>query len=69
MTMPNERTRALRWAGEFLQELQAVEGLDPQLKRQAVAILRHYPTKSEIEHWAICSEKDVVGMAWLEPEA
>ncbi len=46
MTMPDERYRALRWAESFLQDL-----LDPaktprvprDIRRQARAVLRHYP--------------------------
>lgn len=43
MTMPEERTRALRWAGEFLREVRKTEGVPEELKRQAWVILRHTP--------------------------
>jgi hypothetical protein len=51
MTTPDERTRALRWAGEFLFELQgsgAAAALPDHLKRQIPVILRHYPRAFEI---------------------
>lgn len=44
MTMPFERTRALRWAGEFLDEIQKSADCRPELRRQAEFILRHYPS-------------------------
>lgn len=50
MTMPNERTRALIMAGDFLRELLPLSGASDELKRQARVILRHYPTENEIDH-------------------
>jgi hypothetical protein len=55
MTMPNERTRSLIWAGEFLRELLDSDinpGLSERTKSQAIAVLRHYPSLSEIESLA-----------------
>jgi hypothetical protein len=55
MTMPNERTRALIWAGEFIQDLLNFEiypDLPERIKGQAAVILRHYPSLSEIESLA-----------------
>ena len=57
MTMPHERLRALQWAGELLRELvydrskhQALWGgeVPPELRRQALVILRHYPADHEL---------------------
>lgn len=70
MTMPSERTRALRWAGEFLRELQASDKFDPDLKRQIQVILRHYPSTAEIHGEAAYPSgggPDWVS-AWLAPE-
>ena len=67
MTMPQERTRALRWAGEFLREIQSNPDADPKLKRQALFILRHFPEPHEIELWARYCGRDQV-THWLEPE-
>ena len=47
MTMPHERTRALRWAGEFLQKLSDVQ-LPDDLKRELRYVLRHYPSAADI---------------------
>jgi hypothetical protein len=55
MTLPDERYRALRWAESFLQDLQ-----DPQktprvprdIRRQARAVLRHYPGSYYIDELA-----------------
>lgn len=49
MTMPDERARALRWAGEFLREVQVCEQIPKDLREQASRILRHYPSGREIQ--------------------
>ncbi|MBH2018489.1 MAG: hypothetical protein I8H91_02770 [Burkholderiales bacterium] len=69
MTMPNERTRALRWAGEFLREAKRHEGLPEELRKQIPFILRHYPSALDIEHQARHGD-DVSGIGgrWLGPE-
>ena len=41
MTMPSERARALRWAGEFLRDVLASREVPAALREQARAILRH----------------------------
>lgn len=51
MTMPSERTRALRWAGEFLDELVGVD-MPEHIKRQTPYILRHYACASSIANEA-----------------
>lgn len=48
MTMPNERTRALLWAGSFLVEIARDKDLPLKLRRQAVVIARHFPTIEEV---------------------
>jgi len=50
--MPDERARALRWAGEFLREVQACEQIPKDLREQARRILRHYPSGREIQREA-----------------
>ena len=55
MTCPDERTRALIYARDFLLEL-----LDPRktprvpraIRREAINRLRHYPSKWEVEQIA-----------------
>ena len=68
MTMAFERTRALRWAGKFLDEIQKSADVSPDLQRQATVILRHYPSAVEIAMEAkICSKSDRM-WRWLGPE-
>jgi hypothetical protein len=68
MTMPHERTRALRWAGEFLQEVLSLGELSEARRREVIAILRHYPTSREIEHRARCGDNSTIGPPWLGQE-
>ena len=67
MTMPNERTRALRWAGEFLAEVRRSEVCPEEFRRQAHAILRHYPDALDIAHQAKYGQT-IDETAWLLPE-
>lgn len=48
MTMPDERTRALVWAGAFLVELARNKTLPYEVRRTAVFVARHYPTLADI---------------------
>ena len=68
MTMPHERTRALRWAGEFLREVMQSPDCPPALKHQAYVILRHYPEPHSIAHEARYSGLARQGVPWLGPE-
>ena len=52
MTMPDERTRALLWAGSFLVELAQNESLPLNVRRQAVVIARHFPTYEDVSSMA-----------------
>jgi len=67
--MPNERARALRWAGEFIRELAAYGEISEARKREAQVILRHYPSTAEIDAQTRSGdrEKKLVG-PWLSPE-
>ena len=49
MTIPEERTRALKWAGEFLVEVLRTPECPQELREQARMILRHYPDAASIE--------------------
>lgn len=53
MTMPNERTRALVWAGGFLIELARDHSLPLDVRRRAVVIARHFPTIEDISTMAL----------------
>ncbi len=52
MTMPDERTRALRRAGEFLLKVQSGEEFSAEIKREVKFILQHYPRDFEIKDQA-----------------
>ena len=74
MTLPVERARALRWAGELLREIECNPKLDAELRRHATVVLRHYPREFEILgqaqiqlHFARVNQ--LVSGPWLEPEA
>ena len=64
MTMPNERARALIWAGEFLREVRCCDSVPENLKTRAHRILRHYPETYEIQQAATMSERGLPS-AWL----
>lgn len=49
MTMPNERTRAVLWAGGFLIELARDTTLPLRIRQQAVVIARHFLTVEDVE--------------------
>ncbi|MGA7436764.1 MAG: BPSL0761 family protein [Luteibacter sp.] len=48
MTTPNERARALVWAGGFLIELAQDKRLPVDVRKSAVAIARHFPTTRDV---------------------
>ena len=48
MTTPDERTRALRQAGELLQELQARQDLPQDIRIRLKGVLRHYPQEWQL---------------------
>ena len=66
MTTPAERTRSLRYAGEFLREVESRTDVELELRRQAKVILRHYPSEAEIRIRARIGVD--LGMPWLAPE-
>lgn len=52
MTMPRERARSLYDAGELLQEILLSEPgreADASLRLQIQSVLRHYPSKNELD--------------------
>ena len=55
MTTPDERTRALRQAGELLQELQKRQDLPQDIRARLKGVLRHYPEEWQLrlmaEEW------------------
>jgi hypothetical protein len=45
MTMPDERTRAMVWAGGFLIQIARDRSLPLVSPREAVVIAQHFPTR------------------------
>ena len=53
MTLPDERYRAVMWAGKFLQSIaDKRSGLSEEMKVEARNILRHYPSEWDLEEAA-----------------
>lgn len=68
MTTPDERTRAILWAGGFLLEVAHDKSLPVRLRRKAVAIARHYPLMSEIAGWHRQMNTTMFGSPLVPPE-
>jgi hypothetical protein len=49
MTMPIERTRNLVQAGAFLRELSANKSVPRRVRDEALRLLRHFPSVSDVE--------------------
>lgn len=69
MTLPLERARALRLAGELLRRMQACEEVPQALRADAARVLRHYPDGVELRLWAHSEWQRGGPMIWLAPEA
>lgn len=68
MTMPEERTRALLWAGGFLIELARDERLPLDIRQRAVVIARHFPTIGDVAHMAMFRHPAGLGVGLTTPE-
>jgi hypothetical protein len=54
MSLPDEKARAVKYAGEFLREIMLMRVTDIRknaggIRRRAIRILRHYPWSHDIE--------------------
>lgn len=67
MTMPDERTRALVWAGGFLIELARDENISLAIRRQAVLIARHFPTIEQVSTMAMFRHASGLGIGIADP--
>ncbi len=75
MTMPHERARALRFAGEMLRDLLTTPDVLASVTQEARVTLRHYPTPLDLRNMLrdvheltrLRAESDMQ-MNWLEPE-
>ena len=68
MTTPEERTRALVWAGGFLIELARDESLPLVVRRRAVVIARHFPTIEQVSAMALFRHPTGLGMGLEVPD-
>lgn len=71
MTMPNERARALRLAGEILRKILARDDVPEDLRCQARVALRHYPDPRELEQMIGDIDRlphEFLDQRWLAPE-
>jgi Tfp pilus assembly protein PilO len=73
MTMPDERARALKFAGEMLLDLMTNPEVPASVKHEARATLRHYPSARELKdmvrdvhHLTLNSPRPTIH--WLAPE-
>lgn len=67
MTMPDERIRALLWAGGFLIELAQDDGLPLTVRRRAVVIARHFPTIEDVSAMALFRHPSGFGLGLTSP--
>lgn len=68
MTMPDERTRALLWAGAFLIELARDDDLPLDVRRRAVVIARHFPTLEDVSAMASFRHSSGLNMELASPD-
>ena len=71
MTMPDERARALRFAGEILREMRLRPDVPDDLRQQAQFTLRHYPAPQDLErmiHDVDRMPREFLDQHWLAPE-
>ena len=71
MTMPDERARALRFAGEILREMRSRKDVPEDLKQQARMTLRHYPDPADLLQMIQDVDRmprDFLDQHWLAPE-
>ncbi|MBT9508194.1 BPSL0761 family protein [Rhodoferax sp.] len=72
-TTPSERTRALLLADQLFKELLSAPNLTPDQKRQIPYVLRHFPDRHEIKHWAQMDawmkSQNPNFKPWLAPES
>lgn len=67
MTMPDERSRALVWAGGFLVEIARDKRLPLDVRQSAVTIARHFPTIEQISHMALFGHSSGLGIGLEDP--
>lgn len=72
MTLPDERARALRFAGEVLREIRFRKDIPEDLKYRARMALRHYPEPVDLLSMVQDVDRmprEFLDQHWLAPEA
>jgi len=67
MTMPDERTRALLWAGGFLIELARDQSLPLAIRQRAVTVARHFPAIEDVASMALFRHTSGLGLGLAAP--
>ena len=60
MTMPEERSRAVLEARDFLLELSRDHSLPERVRHNARSLLRHFPTREDIRLAGLIEERNAV---------
>lgn len=68
MTMPDERTRALLWAGGLLIDIAQDGNLPLTLRRRAIVIARHFPTIEDVSWMATSSAQSALNIPLARPQ-
>ncbi len=68
MTTPEERTRALRFASELLQDLEKRQDAPADLRLRARGVLRHYPEEWQLRMMAEDWQRQGASTFGLAPE-
>ncbi|MEG3191609.1 BPSL0761 family protein [Lysobacter sp. D1-1-M9] len=67
--MPDERTRALVWAGGFLIEIARDKSLPVALRRRAISIAKHFPTIEQVGAMPAATSPMRIGPGLVDPNA
>ena len=64
MTMPNERTRALRWGYEVLQEIAEDPSVRDEQRSKAAEVLVDYPPPADVSRWIQEDVSSILELDW-----
>jgi hypothetical protein len=62
MTIAEERTRALVWAGSFLIQIARDDRLPLDVRKRAIVVARHFPTIEDVAHMAMFTQLSGFGV-------
>lgn len=66
--MPDERTRALLWAGSLLIDIAQDNSLPLSLRHRAIIIARHFPTIEDVSWMAVSSGQSAFNIQIARPQ-